>query len=116
MVGHGTLVPVLPLEHLVVSGLYRYVRNPMYVGVLTVIAGKALLFWNRGMVTYLAAVWLTAHLFVCLYEEPKLTRTFPGEYALYKKNVPRWLPRTTPWESPQAGSRNLSSPASVKDK
>ncbi len=98
-VGHGTLVPVLPPEHLVVSGLYRYVRNPMYVGVLTVIAGEALLFWNRDVVIYLAAVWLIAHLFVHLYEEPKLTRTFPQEYPRYQQNVPRWLPRLTAFTS-----------------
>lgn len=96
-VGHGTLVPAAPPEHLVVSGLYRYVRNPMYVGVLTAIAGEGLLFWNRGMVIYFAAVWFTMHLFVCFYEEPKLTRTFPSEYLLYKKSVPRWLPRLTAW-------------------
>ncbi len=99
-VGHGTLVPALPPEHLVVSGLYRYVRNPMYVGVLTVIAGEALLFRNRDMVIYLAAVWVTAHIFVCLYEEPKLTRTFPGEYLLYKRSVPRWFPRLGPVSRP----------------
>ena len=97
VVGHGTLVPTAPPEHLVVSGLYRYVRNPMYVGVLTVIAGEGLLFWNREIVLYLAAVWLAMHLFVCFYEEPKLARTFPGEYPLYKKDVPRWLPRLTAW-------------------
>ena len=99
-VGHGTLVPALPPEHLVVSGLYRYVRNPMYVGVLTVISGEALLFWNRDMVNYLAAVWLASHLFVRFYEEPKLTRRFPGEYPRYKSHVPRWLPRVTPWKQP----------------
>jgi protein-S-isoprenylcysteine O-methyltransferase Ste14 len=102
-VGHGTLVPALPPEHLVVSGLYRYVRNPMYVGVLTVIAGEALLFRNRDMVAYLAGAWLTTHLFVCLYEESKLTRIFPAEYPIYKKNVPRWIPRLTPWNSHHAG-------------
>ena len=96
VVGRGTLAPTAPPEHLVVSGLYRRVRNPMYVGVLTTIAGESLLFWNRAMVIYLAAAWLTMHLFVYFYEEPKLTRTFPGEYPLYKRDVPRWLPRLTP--------------------
>lgn len=116
VVGDGTLVPAVPPEHLVVSGLYRYVRNPMYVGVLTVIAGEALLFWNRDMLIYLAAVWLAAHLFVFFYEEPKLMRTFPDEYPLYRKNVPRWLPRTTPWNQAPPENRNFSIPASVKEK
>lgn len=96
-VGHGTLVPALPPKHLVVSGLYRYVRNPMYVGVLTVIAGEALLFRSRDIVIYLVAVWLATHLFVSFYEEPKLTRAFPSEYPLYKRHVPRWIPRLAAW-------------------
>jgi protein-S-isoprenylcysteine O-methyltransferase Ste14 len=97
-VGRGTLVPIAPPQHLVVSGLYRYARNPMYLGVLTSIAGEALLFWNRGMLAYLAIVALAMHLFVCLYEESKLARTFPVEYPLYKSHVPRWIPRSTPWK------------------
>lgn len=97
-VGRGTLVPVVPPEHLVVSGLYRRVRNPMYAGVLTAIAGEALLFWNRGMLIYLAVVAVAMHVFVCLYEEPKLARTFRAEYQRYKAAVPRWIPRFTPWK------------------
>ncbi len=99
VVGHGTLVPALPPEHLVVSGLYRFVRNPMYVGVLTAICGEALLFGSRHMLVYLAVVALIIHLFVCFYEEPKLTRTFPSEYRLYKRHVRRWLPRSSAWNS-----------------
>ena len=93
VVGRGTLMPLEPTKHLVVSGLYRYVRNPMYTGVLTVLAGEALLFGGRAMVVYLFAIWLAFHLFVCFYEEETLSRTFPGEYWRYKSNVPRWLPR-----------------------
>jgi protein-S-isoprenylcysteine O-methyltransferase Ste14 len=96
-VGKGTLVPTAPTQHLVVSGLYRLVRNPMYTGVLTVIAGEALLFQSMNLVLYLGVAWLAMHLFVRLYEEPRLTRTYAEEYRLYKSNVPRWIPRLRPW-------------------
>jgi protein-S-isoprenylcysteine O-methyltransferase Ste14 len=96
-VGRGTLVPTAPTERLVVSGIYRYVRNPMYAGVITSIAGEVLLFGSREMVIYLISVSLAIHLFVCFYEEPTLTRRHPADYPIYKRNVPRWLPRRTPW-------------------
>jgi len=95
--GRGTLVPTTPTEHLVVSGFYRYVRNPMYVGVLIALAGETVLFERRVMVAYLAIVWLATHLFVCFYEEPTLTRRYGDEYLRFKLNVPRWLPRLKPW-------------------
>jgi protein-S-isoprenylcysteine O-methyltransferase Ste14 len=105
VVGHGSLVPIAPPEHLVLSGLYRFVRNPMYVGVLIVITGEALLLMKRGMFIHLSVVWLLIQLFVVFYEEPKLARTFPGEYPRYKSQVHRWLPRFTPWnDSTQQGS------------
>jgi protein-S-isoprenylcysteine O-methyltransferase Ste14 len=97
-VGRGTLVPAAPTQRLVVSGLYRYVRNPMYVGVLTCIGGEALLFRSHSLVIYLAWVCLAAHLFVCLYEVPTLMRRHPEDYPLYKLYVARWLPRFTPWK------------------
>ncbi len=95
-IGRGTLVPTAPTEQLVVSGLYRYVRNPMYVGVLTVIAGEVLLFASRAMALYAVIVWLCMHLFICFYEEPALTRRYAEYYLAYKRSVPRWLPRLTP--------------------
>lgn len=98
VVGRGTLVPLVPTEYLVVGGLYRHVRNPMYAGVITAIAGEAMLFWNRGMVVELVLVCLAMQLFVLLYEEPKLTRTYPEEYPRYCRNVRRWIPRLTAWE------------------
>lgn len=101
-VGRGSLVPTVPTEQLVVSGLYRYVRNPMYVGVLTALAGEALLFSSRGLLIELALVWLFFQLFVLLYEEPRLARTYPAEYALYRAHVRRWLPRFTPWRGATA--------------
>lgn len=96
VIGRGTLVPVAPPRHLVVTGLYRYVRNPMYVGVLISISAEWLLFRSRGMAAELGIVALAMHLFVVLYEEPRLARTFPDEYATYKQEVRRCLPRISP--------------------
>ena len=96
-VGRGTLVPTAPTQHLVVSGLYRYVRNPMYVGVVASLAGEVLLFRSEGLFIFLASAWLAAHLFVCFYEEPALARRHPRDYPIYLRQVPRWLPRLTPW-------------------
>jgi protein-S-isoprenylcysteine O-methyltransferase Ste14 len=95
--GRGTLVPTTPTEHLVVSGFYRHVRNPMYLGVLIALAGEALLFHNRGLLLFAAFLWLGFHLFVSRYEEPTLTQRYGDEYLRFKQNVPRWLPRLKPW-------------------
>ncbi|HVN06719.1 MAG TPA: isoprenylcysteine carboxylmethyltransferase family protein [Bryobacteraceae bacterium] len=91
--GLGTPAPVLPTRHLVVTGLYRYVRNPMYVGVVSTIIGQALLLGNVALLEYGASVWLCFHAFVLLYEEPTLGRSFGPEYQLYRNEVPRWIPR-----------------------
>ena len=91
-VGRGTLVPTVPTEHLVVSGWYRFVRNPMYVGVLTAIAGEALLFRSRAVAIECFTAWLGMDLFVRFYEEPRLATQFPAEYALYRSRVRRWVP------------------------
>jgi protein-S-isoprenylcysteine O-methyltransferase Ste14 len=96
-VGRGTLMPTVPTEHLVVSGFYRHVRNPMYVGVLVALAGELILFRSRNMVVYALLLWLGFHLFVCLYEEPTLMRRYGEEYVRFKRHVPRWLPRLKPW-------------------
>lgn len=98
LVGRGTLAPPVPTEHLVVSGLYRYVRNPMYVGVLLALGGETLLFWSRSMAIYTVLVGLGFHLFVLLHEEPALIRQHPADYPRYKSHVPRWLPRLTSWQ------------------
>jgi protein-S-isoprenylcysteine O-methyltransferase Ste14 len=100
-VGRGTLMPVAPPEHLVVSGFYRYVRNPMYVGVMVALTGEAILFWDRGIVIEAALAFLGFNLVILLHEEPSLTRLHPEEYPRYKQNVPRWLPRLTPWSDHQ---------------
>jgi protein-S-isoprenylcysteine O-methyltransferase Ste14 len=95
--GLGTPAPVLPTKHLVVTGLYRHVRNPMYVGVAAAIFGQALLFASVRLLIYGALVWLAFFAFVLLYEEPTLRDTFGEEYLRFCQNVPRWIPRARPW-------------------
>jgi protein-S-isoprenylcysteine O-methyltransferase Ste14 len=97
--GVGTPAPVFPTKQLVVSGWYRYVRNPMYVAVASLIFGQALLFANVTVAEYGAIVWLFFHLFVLLYEEPTLRATYGEQYDRFRANVPRWIPRLTPWRS-----------------
>jgi len=96
--GLGTPAPVLPTRHLVVTGLYRHVRNPMYVAVTSLIFGQALLFGSLRVLEYGLVVWLAFHLFVLAYEEPTLRRTFGPEYEKFCANVPRWVPRLKPWK------------------
>jgi len=76
--------------------LYRYVRNPMYVGVVAAILGQGLLFGDRKTLAYGLLVWLAFHLFVLFYEEPTLRRTFGEEYETFCQNVRRWIPRVRP--------------------
>jgi protein-S-isoprenylcysteine O-methyltransferase Ste14 len=95
--GLGTPAPVFPTRHLVVKGFYRYVRNPMYVAVGVVILGQALLFGDIRVFEYALFFWFLAHLFVLVYEEPTLRKTFDAEYDIFRANVPRWIPRLTPW-------------------
>ena len=95
--GRGVPTPVLPARHLVVSGLYRHVRNPMYIAVLSVIVGQGLLFGNGPVLRYALAVALGFHLFVLLHEEPSLSRRFGAEYETYRRAVRRWIPRLKPW-------------------
>jgi len=94
--GRGTLTPAVPTQHLVISGLYRFVRNPMYLGVVTIIVGEALLLGSGDVLIYAAVVALGFHLFVVLYEEPTLRRTHGSEYDGYCKQVRRWIPRFIP--------------------
>jgi protein-S-isoprenylcysteine O-methyltransferase Ste14 len=95
--GLGTPAPVAPTQKLVVTGLYRYVRNPMYVSVLAVILGQGLLLGDWRLIVYGALFWLACHLFVLAYEEPTLQQSFGPEYEAFRANVPRWIPRLTPW-------------------
>jgi protein-S-isoprenylcysteine O-methyltransferase Ste14 len=90
--GGGTPAPIDPPERLSVRGLYRLVRNPMYVGVLLVVLGQAAFFASLVLLAYAAAVFMWFHLFVILYEEPNLTKRFGRAYERYRSEVPRWVP------------------------
>jgi protein-S-isoprenylcysteine O-methyltransferase Ste14 len=96
--GFGTPVPVAAPDRLVVGGLYRYVRNPMYVALIAAIVGQALLLGRLGLLLYAAAVWTISAVFVRWYEEPTLTRRFGAEYDAYRRAVPAWWPRLRPWK------------------
>ena len=95
--GRGTPGPVEQTEVLVASGLYRFVRNPMYVCVLTIVLGQALLFGQDLLLPYAGVVLVSFYLFVILYEEPTLRRRFGASYESYCLHVRRWWPRLTPW-------------------
>jgi len=95
--GLGTPAPVMPPKHLVVTGFYSYVRNPMYVAVTALITGQGLLFGSVTVLEYGAILWAAFFLFVLGYEEPVLGEQFPEEYKRYRANVRRWIPRATPW-------------------
>jgi protein-S-isoprenylcysteine O-methyltransferase Ste14 len=88
--GKGTLAPVDPPRELVVRGLYRYTRNPMYNGVLAMLAGEAWLFDSAEVLEYGLLVLLAFHLMVVLYEERTLAARFPEAYRAYRRAVPRW--------------------------
>lgn len=96
--GRGTLAPVDPPRKLVRVGLYRHVRNPMYLGVLAMLVGEAVFFESPVLGFYAAVVALAFHLFVVLLEEPTLRSSFGADYERYRASVPRWIPRLRPWE------------------
>jgi protein-S-isoprenylcysteine O-methyltransferase Ste14 len=91
--GHGTPAPIDPPKLLVVRGLYRYARNPMYISVLLVLFGESALFRSWTLCRYALVVWGGFQLFVLLYEEPTLREKFGASYEDYCKRVNRWLPR-----------------------
>ena len=95
--GLGTPFPAAPTEHLVVGGLYRYVRNPMYLAVIAIILGQAATLGRAELVVYAGLVWVIVASFVRLYEEPTLARRYGDQYDAYRRAVRGWLPRTTPW-------------------
>jgi protein-S-isoprenylcysteine O-methyltransferase Ste14 len=95
--GLGTPSPVAPTERLVVGGLYRYVRNPMYLAVAATIVGQALILGQPLLLLYAGAFLLTVAAFVHWYEEPTLRRQFGADYETYLRAVPGWWPRRKPW-------------------
>ena len=97
--GLGTPAPIAPPQKLVVTGLYRYVRNPIYIAVVAVIFGQALLFGDWDLLWYGALLWLFFHVAVVIYEEPTLKQTFGTEFESFRTHVPRWIPRLTPWRA-----------------
>ena len=91
--GRGTPAPIAPTKKLVVDGLHRYVRNPMYVGVGLIVLGQSVLFRSRHIAEYLIFFAVVVRLFVLFYEEPTLQKQFGDEYDQYRRRVPRWIPR-----------------------
>jgi protein-S-isoprenylcysteine O-methyltransferase Ste14 len=91
--GRGTPAPVAPTEELVVGGDYRFVRNPMYVGVVTAILGQSLTFLDPWILGYAVLAWAVMASFVRWYEEPVLLERYGAQYETYRRKVPAWLPR-----------------------
>jgi protein-S-isoprenylcysteine O-methyltransferase Ste14 len=96
----GTPMPGVMTERLVVSGFNRYVRNPIYLGVLLIVVGEALLLGQPLLLVYAAAIWFGAAVFVRYYEEPALERRFGAAYENYRRAVPAWLPNRHGWKPP----------------
>ena len=92
----GTPMPIAPTQCLVVTGFNRYVRNPMYLGLIVVMLGQALLFGSLALVLWAAAFWIITASFVRWYEEPTLVDEYDGEYEEYRRHVHAWLPRVHP--------------------
>jgi protein-S-isoprenylcysteine O-methyltransferase Ste14 len=97
-IGGGTPAPWDPPKHLVVRGPYRYVRNPMIIGVLVVLLGEALLFWSLVLVLWMVLFFCANLVYFPLVEEKRLRTRFGAEYEEYMRHVPRWIPRLTPWD------------------
>jgi protein-S-isoprenylcysteine O-methyltransferase Ste14 len=96
--GLGTPAPVAPTEQLVVGGLYRHVRNPMYIAVIGIVVGQALVLQRPVLLAYAATIGFAMAAFVRGYEEPALTRQFGEQYQCYRREVPRWWPRMHAWD------------------
>jgi protein-S-isoprenylcysteine O-methyltransferase Ste14 len=100
--GLGTPAPVAPTEHLVVGGIYRHVRNPMYLAVAAAILGQALLLARPVLLGYAVAILALQYAFVRFHEEPALRRRFGEQYDTYRRAVPGWWPRLRPWRGAPA--------------
>ena len=98
--GMGTPAPIDAPNELVINGLYRLVRNPMYLGVSLLILSQAMTYYSRPILIYFLFVFACFHLFILLYEEPHLKKVFAEQYEDYYRNVPRWIPRLKPYRPP----------------
>ncbi len=95
--GLGTPFPAAPTENLVIGGLYRHVRNPMYLAVISIILGQAAILGSVTLLVYAAIFWLVVASFVRFYEEPTLAARYGEQYDAYRRGVRGWWPRMTPW-------------------
>jgi len=100
-IGKGTLAPWSPTRKLVIRGLYQYVRNPMILGVLTILLGESLCFWSKSILTWAGSFFIINTIYFIIYEEPDLEERFGKEYTEYKRHVSRWIPRLTPYHPNQ---------------
>jgi protein-S-isoprenylcysteine O-methyltransferase Ste14 len=94
----GTIMPWEPTTELIVEGVYRYVRNPMHIGVFSIMFGEGLLLRSLIILVFVTFAVILHLFYIPFSEERGLERRFGEEYRVYKENVPRWFPRTTPWE------------------
>lgn len=97
-IGQGTVAHWDPPKNLVISGVYRYMRNPMILGILLTIFGEIVIFGSLSLIPYFLFLLFGHHLLFTKYEESDLIKRFGEDYLLYMKNVPRWIPRIKPWE------------------
>jgi protein-S-isoprenylcysteine O-methyltransferase Ste14 len=102
--GRGTPAPIAPTQQLVVGGLYRWVRNPMYLAVGAMILGQAVAFASFGVLVWFALFAVAVVSFVAAYEQPTLRRTYGPSYDAYCRAVPAWWPRLTPWDGASGSS------------
>jgi protein-S-isoprenylcysteine O-methyltransferase Ste14 len=103
-IGKGTLAPWSPTQKLVVIGPYRNVRNPMISSVLATLLGESIAFGSPGIFLEFLLFFGINHVYFLLSEEPGLEKRFGEEYRIYKRNVPRWIPRWRPWNGVDKGA------------
>lgn len=96
-IGNGTLAPWNPTKHMVIVGPYRYMRNPMILGVLLILLGESVCLYSLSILIWFAVCFLINHIYFIKSEEPGLVKRFGNEFERYKENVPRWIPRRRPW-------------------
>jgi protein-S-isoprenylcysteine O-methyltransferase Ste14 len=96
-IGKGTLAPWSPTKKLISIGIYGYVRNPMIMGVLTVLIGESLAILSFNILIWALIFFIINNVYFLVYEEPNLEKRFGNEYREYKRNVPRWIPRLKPF-------------------